>query len=906
MPAPVQSFISQYAPLAAQVGQQIGVAPDVVLGHWGEETGWGKSVIPGTNNLGNMKGPGVTATDNMTGSIDQYQAFGTPDAFGSGFANLIANRYPGAMGAGDNAQAYATALQKGGYAQDPNYATKLTGAVATVRKFGDLLASTISGTARADVLTPAQRGQQPAGNDPFSAAFLGTQAAPTPPVAAQAPAPSQQGASGPPNDAFSAAFSAPAPANPTGKVAGVASAPQPPADQPAATPVTAAQRLGQGLIDPMNAGAQLLTHTLPGGLVDAVNRGTQWVNDQPVIGPITKALGMVPATAPQVDASIANQEQRYQAARTAAGQSGTDWLRLGGNVVSPVTIGAAMIAPAAGAGAGIGGLAAAGVGSGALGGALQPVTQDAATRFGGQKLGQMLAGAGTGGIATPAMSKVILPLASKAAAPIMSTVGSYLSKTFGGAADAQAAGQAASPVDQAIEQGAQATGRTAADIPADQLASLRGTVSNALQNGQQVDPAALLRKADFEDVEMPATLGQITRDPAQFAAERNLRGVGGVGEPLLNRFNFQNQLLQSRVASLGGNQALEPYQAGQMFTNSLANTDNTMRQAVTDAYTAARQSSGKNLDVPLTGLAQDYAQVLNDFGDKVPSGVRNNFNQLGLMGGTQQKTFSIENAENLLKVINANQSNDPATNAALGTLRNSVKSAILSADDQGGVYAPARALAAKRFALQDAVPALEAASSGSVAPDDFVRRFIINGNTDEVQGLSTLLGPQEIQQARAQIGAKLQDAAFGQNSAGDKIFAPERYAKALSDLGTDKLGAFFTPQEVAQMHTLGRVGAYINSTPSAAPVNTSNTSSAILSAVGNGALGLLHVLPGGSVAAGAIKGGVQGVANARAVGEAMSAQVPQTVAPGNPAQAALLGRLLTGGGLAAGVAAAPR
>ncbi|WP_434108020.1 glucosaminidase domain-containing protein [Paraburkholderia caffeinilytica] len=905
MPAPVQSFISQYAPLAAQVGQQIGVAPEVVLGHWGEETGWGKSVIPGTNNLGNMKGPGVTATDNMTGSTDQYQAFGTPDAFGSGFANLIANRYPGAMGSGDNAQAYATALQKGGYAQDPNYATKLTGAVATVRKFGDLLASTISGTARADELTPAQRGQQPAGNDPFSAAFMGTQPARTPPVAAQAPAPSQQGASGPSNDAFSAAFSAPVPANPTGKVAGVASAPQPPAGQPvAATPVTAAQRLGQGLIDPMNAGAQLLTHALPGGLVDAVNRGTQWVNDQPVIGPITKALGMVPASAPQVDSSIANQEQRYQAARTAAGQSGTDWLRLGGNIVSPVTIGAAMIAPAAGAG--IGGLAAAGVGSGALGGALQPVTQDADTRFGGQKLGQMLLGAGTGGIATPVMSKVVLPIASKVAAPIMSTIGSYLSKTFGGAADAQVAGQAASPVDQAIEQGAQATGRTAADIPADQLASLRGTVSNALQNGQQVDPAALLRKADFDDIEMPYTLGQITRDPAQFAAERNLRGVAGVGESLLNRFNTQNQLLQSRVASLGANQALEPYQAGQMLTGSLANVDNGMRQAVTDAYAAARASTGKNLDVPLTGLAQDYAQVLNDFGDKVPSGVRNNFNQLGLMGATQQKVFSIENAENLLKVINANQSNDPATNAALGTLRNSVKSAILSADDQGGVFAAPRALAAQHFALQDAVPALQAASNSSVAPDNFVQRFIINGNTDEVKGLANLLDPESFQQARAQIGSKLQDAAFGQNAAGDKIFSPERYAKALNDLGTDKLGAFFSPPEIAQMHTLGRVGAYINSTPSAAAVNTSNTSGAILSAVGNGALGLLHVLPGGGLAAGAISKGVQGVANARAVGEAMSAKVPQTMPPGNPAQAALLGRLLTGGGLAAGVAAAPR
>lgn len=671
--------------------------------------------------------------------------------------------------------------------------------------------------------------------------------------------------------------------------------------QPVPAPAASSSTAGQpwrplggfmtGMADPVTGAAQGIVH------------GMSWLADQ--IAPDSQFAKDARAALPQIQDTLNSHEQAYQAQRQAQGGSGFDAARAAGNVVSPVTLGLSMALPGVAADAGLGGLAAAGARMGTAGGLTQPVLGDGA-QFGGHKLQQALIGGATGGVLTPVISKVTAPITSRIATAIGNRLGggAPAAPTAGatpGAAQAgpqvagQAAGQAAaSPVDAAIEQGAQATGRTAADLPSDQLTSLRGTVSTALQNGQSVDPAALLRKADFEDIEMPYTLGQITRDPAQFATERNLRGVAGVGESLLNRFNTQNQLLQSRVASLGGNQALEPYQAGQMLTGSLANIDNTMRQAVTDAYATARASSGKNLDVPLTGVAQDYAQVLNDFGDKVPSGVRNNFNQLGLMGGTQQKTFSIEGAENLLKVINSNQSNDPATNAALGTLRNSVKNAILSADDQGGVYAPARALAAKRFALQDAVPALEAASTGNVAPDDFVRRFIINGKTEEVQGLAKLLDPQSLQQARAQIGAKIQDAAFGQNAAGDKIFAPERYSKALNDLGTDKLGAFFSPQEIAQMHTLGRVGAYINSTPSAAAVNTSNTSGAILSAVGNGALGLLHVLPGGGLAAGAISKGVQGVSNARAVGEAMAADIPQT--PANPAaQNSLLGHLLTGG-----------
>jgi hypothetical protein len=218
---------------------------------------------------------------------------------------------------------------------------------------------------------------------------------------------------------------------------------------------------------------------------------------------------------------------------------------------------------------------------------------------------------------------------------------------------------------------------------------IKQLVAQAIQQNPDVDAAAVIRANDFRNLGMDPTLGQITRDPMQFAREMNMRGTP-TGSPLAMRFNQQNAQLQQAVSALAGTPS-DIQTAGSAIKGSLKAIDDQMSQQVSDAYAAARASSGKNLDVPLTGVAQDYAQVLNDFGDKVPSGVRNNFEQLGLMGGTQRKTFTIDNAENLLKVINANQSNDPATNAALGQLRTSVKNAVLSADDQGGVYA-ARAL----------------------------------------------------------------------------------------------------------------------------------------------------------------------------------------------------------------------
>ena len=123
----VDAFVRQYAPLAQRVSRQVGVAPEALLGQWGLETGWGKSVIPGTSNLGNIKdfsGRGVQATDNMTGSRDGYRAYDNAEAFGDDFAGLIARRYKSAIGSGSDPQRYFAALKMGGYAEDPDYVSK--------------------------------------------------------------------------------------------------------------------------------------------------------------------------------------------------------------------------------------------------------------------------------------------------------------------------------------------------------------------------------------------------------------------------------------------------------------------------------------------------------------------------------------------------------------------------------------------------------------------------------------------------------------------------------------------------------------------------------------------------------------------------------------------------------------
>ena len=133
----VNNFVGQYGEAAKRAGQALGVDPSLILGQWGLETGWGKKIIPGTNNLGNIKdlsGGGVTATDSQNGSVDKYRAYESADAGADDFAKLLQNkRYAAALNSGNDAAKYFGGLKQGGYAEDPLYVAKGSKAAEMVR-----------------------------------------------------------------------------------------------------------------------------------------------------------------------------------------------------------------------------------------------------------------------------------------------------------------------------------------------------------------------------------------------------------------------------------------------------------------------------------------------------------------------------------------------------------------------------------------------------------------------------------------------------------------------------------------------------------------------------------------------------------------------------------------------------
>jgi hypothetical protein len=153
--------------------------------------------------------------------------------------------------------------------------------------------------------------------------------------------------------------------------------------------------------------------------------------------------------------------------------------------------------------------------------------------------------------------------------------------------------------------------------------------------------------------------------------------------------------------------------------------------------------------------------------------------------------------------------------------------------------------------------------------------------------------PESYQQARAQIGAELRRSGFGENIAGDKPFSQERFNAKLRQMGTAKLQAFFTPEEIATMRTVGRVGSYMESPPAGSAVNYSNSGSAVANVAQAAAPGILGQIVGGA------RWAARAAGNNSAVGKAMRADVPRT-SSGHPPGSRRLNELLLLGSAGAG------
>lgn len=587
--------------------------------------------------------------------------------------------------------------------------------------------------------------------------------------------------------------------------------------------------LKMGVRDAVDAGAQMLRRVVPDGIADKVDAAGNWLADQGL--PVARSNGVA-----GVDRIVRDANQQYEADRAAAGRDGFDGARLVGNIASPVNL--AM--PSAVGARTVGQLATRGAVAGAASAALQPVVGDTGD-FWTEKAKQTAAGALTGGVLTPVIAKgaeraaLALKGAASNRAPSTVVIGN------------QVAGLTREDLDAAVSRVVDSQGLRMQDVPKVVLDSVRKQIGEAVAGGKKLSPEMALRKAQAEALGLTGdaamTAGQLSREPIRFAQERNLSGIvinspQGQGNPLATRFARQNKALASLFDDAGA--ATDRVTAGETLLGTLADANKRADASVGDAYRAFREATGRDLEVPLQGLAQDYAEAKRRFGEAIPGAVRQQFETLGLMTGKQRQVMTIEGAEDLIKTINANT--DPANKPAfraLGDLRRAIERSITEAADTAStgeaaqaaqLAKEARSTAAGVFQSRRDIPALKAALD-DVAPDRFVQRYLIGAPTREADGMVQVLrqDPAAMQQARAQVLRYLQKAAFGENLAGDKVFAADRYAKALDALGPQKLGVFFNPDEAVRLNLAGKVAALINSEPAGAQhaINRSGTGASV-------------------------------------------------------------------------------
>ena len=142
-----EQFISELLPHANEAARELGVDPRALIAQAALETGWGRSQPGGdSHNLfgikagANWNGASVQANTQefgagVTSRIDaSFRAYGSPRESVEDYVRLIRDnpRYASAMNTGSDVQAFANALQRGGYATDPDYARKLAAVAAEV------------------------------------------------------------------------------------------------------------------------------------------------------------------------------------------------------------------------------------------------------------------------------------------------------------------------------------------------------------------------------------------------------------------------------------------------------------------------------------------------------------------------------------------------------------------------------------------------------------------------------------------------------------------------------------------------------------------------------------------------------------------------------------------------------
>jgi len=152
-PQGLDNFVRSHGQAAERVAQASGIPAAYMLGQAGHETGWGKSEIRNADGSNSFNLFGIKAGKGWTGKVAEittteyidgaprkvtakFRAYNSFEESFRDYAQLINGnpRYEKARASTGSALAYASELQKAGYATDPQYANKLNRAIQSTQR----------------------------------------------------------------------------------------------------------------------------------------------------------------------------------------------------------------------------------------------------------------------------------------------------------------------------------------------------------------------------------------------------------------------------------------------------------------------------------------------------------------------------------------------------------------------------------------------------------------------------------------------------------------------------------------------------------------------------------------------------------------------------------------------------
>ena len=374
------------------------------------------------------------------------------------------------------------------------------------------------------------------------------------------------------------------------------------------------------------------------------------------------------------------------------------------------------------------------------------------------------------------------------------------------------------------------------DLSEGVVTQIKRDIDEAIKVNPNISSEALKRLVDYRVTGATPKQGTITLDPAKITKEKNTAKLGANSDdPNAQRLgqieNENNQILLKNLDEMGADKSVESQTFGRILFNKLDDFNNNQKETISNLYKQIKDDGGLSArydsklfldktDVALTRykrfLPTEFKAMLNEYkSGKIVLDV-NEAAQLKTQLATAMRSTADGNVKTALRIV-----------------REQIENANLLPNQKLGKAALKAEKEARRYTYEykkliDSVPALKQINNSkkAVNQDTFFEKIIMGSTADELEKTYRLLDPSFKESIKQNVIAYLKSKATGGRPNELANLSGTTFQKALRDMGSRKLNAIFTKEEIAKLKSIGNVASYEQVIPKGSAVNTSNTASA--------------------------------------------------------------------------------